>query len=139
MTDADLRAAMVAALQTIAVLSVLAMALFWWRVNWQSGLLVLIGGAVSAASLWEWLRMITAVNARMDASKKLIVASSTAEERPQPITQIVLAFCLRLCLTLAILYASLKYLHGTAFALAAGLAMGVVALSVEAVRLLRRA
>jgi len=38
---------------------------------------------------------------------------------------------------LALLYVSLKFLHGSVYALIAGLALGVVALSIEGVRLIR--
>ncbi len=131
MTDADLRRAMLAAMRLAAILAVAVAALFTWRVNWQSGLLVLIGAAISAASLWEWLRMITAVNQRMDAKP------AASGQNSRPMGSVVFGFVARLALTVVVLYASLKYLHGTAFALAAGLALGVVSLSVEAVKLLR--
>ncbi len=131
MTDADLRRAMLAAMRLAVILAVLVAAIFTWRVNWQSGVLVLIGAAISAASLWEWLRMITAVNQRMDAKP------AAAGEKPRPMGSVVFGFIARLALTVVVLYASLKYLHGTAFALAAGLALGVISLSVEAVKLMR--
>ena len=133
MTDADLRNALIASLRLLAALAVVGFALFWWRMNWQSGVLVLIGAAISAASLWEWLGMITAINARMDAPTR-----SGVVEKPRPMTGILLGFFTRLGLTVVVLYASLKYLHGTAFALAAGLGLGLVSLSFEAIRLMRR-
>ena len=40
-------------------------------------------------------------------------------------------------LTLVVLYVSLKFLDGSVYALAAGLAMGVFALSFEGLRLVR--
>ena len=132
MTDADLRRAMLASIRLAAILAVAVAILFAWRVNWQSGVLVLIGAAISAASLWEWLRMITAVNHRMDAKP------SVPGEKSRPMGTIVFGFIARLGLTIVVLYASLKYLHGTAFALAAGLGLGVVSLSIEAVKLMRR-
>ncbi len=132
MTDADLRHALLASIRLLAALAIVAAILFTWRVNWQSGVLVFIGAAISAASLWEWLRMITAVNQRMDAKPPV------PGEKQRPMGGIVLGFFTRLCLTLVLLYASLKYLHGTAFALAAGLGLGVVSLSFEAVKLMRR-
>ena len=46
-------------------------------------------------------------------------------------------FFLRLFAVLVILYGSLKYLHGSPIALVAGIAMGVVALTIEGLRLLR--
>ena len=127
MTDADLRRTMFASIRLLAVLSVVAAALFWWRSSWQSALLVLIGAAISAASLWEWLRLMTAINERMDAG-----------QNPRPMGMILFGFFARLGLTVVVLYGSLKYLHGTAFALAAGLGLGLLSLTVEALRLLKR-
>ena len=88
---------------------------------------MLVGAAISSSSLWEWLRLMTAINERMDAG-----------ENPRPMGSILFGFFTRLALTVAVLYGSLKYLHGTVFALAAGLGLGLVALVFEASRLLKR-
>ena len=133
MTDADLRHAVLAAIRLLAVLAAIAFLLVCWRVNWQSGVLLLIGAAISAASLWEWLRIIAAVNRRMDASH-----ANTAPGKPPRIAGVLSGFILRLGLTLVVLYASLKHLHGSAFALAGGIGLGLVSLSFEAIRLMRR-
>ena len=127
LSDTDLRQTMLASLRLLAMLAVVVMAVFWWRAGWQSGLLVAVGAAISGASLWEWQRLMTAMNEQMDAGRT-----------SRPMGAIVIGFVLRLALTLAVLYASVRYLHGTVLALAAGLALGVVALSVQAIRLLRR-
>jgi len=127
LTDADLRGAMVGSLRLLAALASVATALFWWKRGWQSGALVFIGAAISAASLWEWLRLITLFNESMDAGKT---------RRPMGLT--LVGFFLRVGLTIAMLYVSLKYLNGTAFALAIGLGLGIVSLTIEALRLLNR-
>jgi hypothetical protein len=49
----------------------------------------------------------------------------------------LVGFFLRLFAVVAVLYVSLKYLNGSVLALAAGLAMGVIALTIEGLRLLR--
>ncbi len=126
LTDADFRRTMLASLRLLALLCAVVMAAFWWKAGWQSGLLVAIGAAISAASLWEWLRLMTAVNKQMDGG-------ATA----RPMGLILTGFFLRLGLTVVVLYASLKYLNGTAFGLAAGLGLGVVALTIEALKLLK--
>jgi hypothetical protein len=51
---------------------------------------------------------------------------------------VLFGFFLRIGVTLAVLYGSLKYLHGTVFALAVGLGLGIVSLTVEALRILKR-
>ncbi len=118
---------MLAAMRLLAMLAVSAAALFWWRSNWRSAALVLIGAFISAASLWEWLRLMTAVNQQMDAGAA-----------PRPMGLLLTGFFLRLGLTLAVLYGSLKYLKGNAFALALGLGLGVLSLTIEALRLTKR-
>lgn len=127
LTDADVRRTMLAAIRLLAALSVVGAALYWWRMNWQSAALLVVGAAISCTSLWEWLRLMTAINERMDAGAT-----------PRPMGTILFGFFTRLGLTVIALYASLKYLHGTVFALAAGLGLGLASLVFEASKLLRR-
>lgn len=127
LTDADVRNVMTSAVRLLVVLAAAAAALFCWRSGWQSAVLVLVGAGISAMSLWDWLRLATAMNRRMDAG-----------EKPRPVGAVVFGFVSRLVLTLAVLYVSLKYLHGTVLALAAGLGLGLLSLMIEALRLLRQ-
>ena len=69
---------------------------------------------------------MAALSARMD---------SGAQARP--LGPVLTTFFLRLAFALGLLYVSLKYLHGSVFALIAGLALGVAALSIEGLRLVR--
>ena len=55
----------------------------------------------------------------------------------RPMGLVLTAFFLRLGGTLVVLYVSLKYLNGSVWALAAGLALGVFALTVEGLRLMK--
>lgn len=126
-TDADFRRTMLSALRLLAIFAVVAAAILGWKLGWPSAALLLIGAAISAASLWEWLRLMIAINERMDSGGT-----------PRPMGKILVGFFLRLGLTVGVLYGSLKYLHGTALALAAGLGLGVLSLTVEALRLLKR-
>lgn len=127
LTDADVRRTMLAAIRLLLILSVIAAALFWWTVNWQSAVLLIVGSIISSTSLWEWLRLMTAINQCMDAGGT-----------PRPMGLILFGFFARLGLTLVVLYVSLKYLQGTVFALAAGLGLGLVSLIFEASKLLKR-
>jgi len=127
LTDADVRETMLRSLRLVLVLSAISAGLFWWRFNWQSAVLLAVGAAICSTSLWEWLRLMTAINERMDAG-----------ENPRPMGTILFGFFTRLSLTVVVLYGSLKYLHGTVLALAAGLGLGIVSLSIEALLLLRR-
>jgi hypothetical protein len=126
-TDADLRRTLLAALRLLALLAAIAAALFCWRSGWPSAVLLLIGAIISAASLWEWMRLMSAINQRMDAGAN-----------PRPMGPVLFGFFLRLVLTVAVLYGSLKYLHGTVIALAAGIGLGVLSLTIEALRVLNR-
>lgn len=130
LTDEDFRNAMLAALRLLAVLCVVLAAGFWLKKGWQSGALVVIGAGISAWSLWEWLRLMTAVNVAMDAA-------GVGGQKPKPMGRILTGFFLRLGATLVVLYASLKYLDGSAIALAAGLGLGVLSLTVEALKLIK--
>jgi small-conductance mechanosensitive channel len=127
LTDADVRNTMLASIRLLLILSAVAVGLFWWFSGWQSAVLLAVGALISSTSLWEWLRLMTAINERMDAG-----------QTPRPMGSILFGFCTRLILTVAVLYVSLKYLHGTVLALAAGLGLGLVALLFQASRLLRR-
>jgi len=133
MTDADLRNIMLSSMRLTVIFAVLAAAVFSWRLNWQSGILVLIGASISTASLWEWLRLTTAMNAVMDVKPNALPAPRTPSTGLIPI-----AFLVRIGLTVGLLYVSLKNLRGTPFALAAGLGLGVFSLSIEAFRQMKR-
>jgi hypothetical protein len=127
LTDADVRNTMLASIRLLLGLSVVAAGLFWWFSGWESAVLLVVGSLISSTSLWEWLRLMTAINERMDAG-----------QTPRPMSSILFGFFARLFLTVVVLYVSLKYLHGTVLALAAGLGLGLVSLLIEASRLLRR-
>jgi len=125
-TDADFRRTMWSALRLLAVITVLAVPLVWWKLGWQSAVLLLVGALISGSGLYEWLRLMTAVMVRMDAGAKA-----------RPMGMVLAGFFLRLGLTVVLLYVSLKVLNGSVYALAAGLALGVFALSVEGLRLMK--
>jgi hypothetical protein len=122
-TDADFKRTMWSALRLLAVITVVAAPLIWWKMGWQSAVLLLVGALISGSGLYEWLRLMTAVMVRMDAGGKA-----------RPMGLVLFGFFLRLGLTVVLLYVSLKLLNGSVYALAAGLAMGVFALTVEGLR-----
>ena len=57
--------------------------------------------------------------------------------KARPMGMVLFGFFLRLGLTVVLLYVSLKVLNGSVYALAAGLALGVFALTVEGLRLMK--
>jgi hypothetical protein len=125
-SDADFRRTMLRALRLLAVLTAVLLPLLWWKLGWQSALLLLVGAAISGSGLWEWLRVMTAVMARMDMGGT-----------PKPMGLLLTGFFLRLGLSIVVLYVSLKFLDGSVYALAAGLGLGIFALTVEALKLVK--
>jgi hypothetical protein len=125
-TDADFRRTMWSALRLLGVITVVGSPLVWWKLGWQSAVLLLVGALISGSGLWEWLRLMTAVMARMDEGGKA-----------RPMGMVLAGFFLRLGLTVVLLYVSLKVLNGSVYALAAGLALGVFALTIEGLRLMK--
>lgn len=124
LSDADFRRTMLRALRLLLIVTAAALPIVWWKLGWQSAALLLVGAAISGSGLWEWLRLMTAVMERMDAGGT-----------PRPILPVLLGFFLRLVLTLAALYGSLRFLDGSVYALAAGLGLGIFALVIEGLRL----
>lgn len=125
-TDADVRATLVRTLKLLAVLTVVGMVGIWWKIGWQSAVLLLVGAAISGTGLWEWMRLMAAVMARMDAGAKA-----------KPMGLVLTGFFLRLGLTITVLYGSLKFLHGSVIALAVGLGLGILSLTFEAIKMAR--
>ena len=125
-SDADFKRTMWSALRLLVVVTVVALPLVWWKMGWQSAVLLLVGALISGTGLYEWLRLMTAVMVRMDGG-------GTA----RPMGMVLVGFFLRLGLTIVLLYVSLKVLNGSVYALAAGLALGVFSLTVEGLRLMK--
>jgi hypothetical protein len=124
-TEQRLRAAMVRAMRLAAIMALVLAAVLLVTAKWQSAVLALVGAAVSASGLWEWQKLVTVISAKME------------NERKGGGTRVIVGFFVRLLLAAAILYASLKCFHGSIFALLGGLAVAVLALAFEAVRLVR--
>ena len=102
LTDADFKRTIWSALRLIAMVTAVATPLVWWKMGWQSAVLLLVGAAISGSGLYEWLRLMTAVMVRMDSG-----------EKARPMGRVLTGFFLRLGLTVAVLYVSLKVLNGS--------------------------
>lgn len=125
-SDEDFRTTVLRALRLLGIVSAVGILLLWWKLGWQSAVLLAVGAAISASGLWEWLRLMTAVMARMDQGGQ-----------GKPVAMLLLGFFIRLAATVALLYVSLKVLNGSVYALAAGLALGVFSLAFEGLRLVK--
>ena len=126
-TDADATRAIVRAMRLVGILTVIAAPIVGWKMGWPSAALLVVGAGISAAGLWKWLNLMTVVMAKMDA----VDGDRTA----RPMGRVLLGFFLTLGLMVVVLYVSLKFLDGSVFALAAGLAMGIFALAFEGLKL----
>jgi hypothetical protein len=126
MSDADLEEMLRRALRLVLILGLALGVLLTAVKGWQTGLLELTGAAISWTGIHEWQRLALVVFARLDNQRP-----------PRPMGRTLGMFFLRLGAVAAVLYVSLKCLHGSVYALVAGIALSVVALSIEALRLLR--
>ncbi|MGD0365995.1 MAG: hypothetical protein ABSA94_00945 [Acidobacteriaceae bacterium] len=126
MTDDDLREMLRRALRTVVVLGLVLFLVFTFTMGWQTGLLELAGALISYTGIREWRNLALAVFAKLDN-----------QESARPMGRTLVMFFLRLGVVAAILYVSLRCLHGSVYALVAGIGLAVVALSFEALRLLR--
>ncbi len=124
-TDRDFRKVVLRALRLLAVVTVVALPLVWWRMGgWRSATMLLVGAVISGSGLWEWLRLLTALLPRLEGGGKA-----------SPMGLLLAGFFLRLAIVLTVLYGTLRFLRGSDIALAVGLGLGIFALTIEGVRL----
>ena len=114
------------AMRNTIVVALLMAAAIWLGSNWRNALMLVVGAAISAASLYEWIRLARLINARLDKEKS---AANTGV--------VVLFFFIRLSLFAGAIYGSLKLIQGSVIALLCGLALAVTTLAWEALRMLR--
>jgi hypothetical protein len=126
LTHADLDAMLHRALRNTLILGLIAALAVLPGGGWRSAAMLAVGTLISAASIWEWQRLIRVINARMDQQKT-----------PASASVVVLFFVLRLTVFAGVIYGSLKCFHGSVVALLCGLALAVLAIGWEAIRLLR--
>jgi hypothetical protein len=126
LTDADVLGSLRRAMKMLGIAVLVATPVLWAAAGWHNLVLFLVGALISATGIYEWQQLMRAVIARMDEARQ-----------QKPIGGVLLWFFLRLGLAIVLLYVSLKYLDGSIFALIAGLALALVALLVEAMRVLR--
>ena len=125
-SDEDVRRTVMNALRLVIIATAIGIPLVWWKFGWSTALLLVVGAAISGSGLWEWRKLITSMMAYMDAGGEA-----------KPIGPVLAGFFLRLGLAIAVLYVSLKFLDGSVYALAVGLGLGVLALTIEALRLVK--
>lgn len=125
-SDDDLQKLLGRAQRTVLILGVLLLIVFTLTMGWQSGLLELAGAAISYTGFIEWRSLARAVSATLGGPQPA-----------SPMGRTLVMFFVRLGVVGAILYVSLRCLHGSVYALVAGIGLAILALTIEAVRLLR--
>jgi len=126
--DADFKSTVLRALRTVAIAIAVGVPLLGWKAGWGNAGLFAVGALISGSGLMQWLRLLSAVAARIE---------STGAAPSRPFVSLLVGLFLRLGVALALLYVSLKFLHGSVLALVAGLALGLTALLIESIRLLK--
>jgi len=126
LTQADLDAMLQRALRNTLILGIVAALIVWIGGGWRNAAMLGTGTLISAASIWEWQRLIRLINARLEKQKT-----------PASAPVVVLFFVLRLTVFAGVIYGSLKCFHGSTVALLSGLGLAVATLGWEAIRLLR--
>ena len=125
-TNEDLDAMLKRALRNTLILGGIAAVAVLIGAGWRNAAMLLVGTAISAASVLEWQRLVRLINARMDKQKT-----------PASAPVVVLFFVLRLTVFAGVIYGSLKCFHGSITALLCGLCLAVLTIGWEAIRLLR--
>ena len=126
LTQTDLDAMLKRALRKTLILGLISSIAVLIGGGWPSAALLVTGTLISAASIWEWQRLIRLINARMDKQKT-----------PATAPVVVLFFVLRLTVFAGVIYGSLKCFHGSIVALFFGVGLAVLTIGWEAMRLLR--
>lgn len=126
-SEEDIRQTLRRALKLVGAVVLVATPFLWAWLGWRSWLTFVIGAAISATGLVEWMQLLSAMMSRMEEGRT-----------PVPMGRVLVMFFLRLAVAGVLLYASLNSLHGSIYALLAGLAVSLLALSVESIRLMVR-
>jgi hypothetical protein len=128
-SDQDLQLVMNRALRSVLVAIAVGIPIIWFAWGWRSAVLYLVGGAIAATGILEWRKLMTAVLVRLD--------TADGQNTPKPLGPVLFWFFVRLVAAAGVLYVSLRSLDGKVAALLLGIALALIALFVEAIRLFR--
>ncbi|MEO6964353.1 MAG: hypothetical protein ABI076_00480 [Acidobacteriaceae bacterium] len=126
-TEDDIRRTLRRSLVLAGAVVLVATPILWAWLGWRSWLTFVIGAAISATGLVEWMQLLSAMMSRMEEGRT-----------PVPMGRVLILFFLRLAVAGLLLYASLNSLHGSIYALLAGLAISLLTLSIESIRMMVR-
>jgi hypothetical protein len=126
LTDEALQAVLRHAIRNTLILGAIGAVGLWIASGWRNAAMLAVGALISAASIFEWQRLIRFFNAKLDQQKT-----------PRGTAIVVLFFLARLIVYAAAIYGSLRCLQGSPVALLCGLGLAMLVLAWEALRLLR--
>ena len=125
-TDVDLEGLLHRAMRNTLILGAGVSLVLWKAAGWRDAAMMATGAAISAASIFEWRRLTRFILARLDNRKS-----------PRGSILAAIFFVIRLIVFGAAIYGSLKCFRGSAVALLCGLALALLTLLWEALRLLK--
>jgi hypothetical protein len=128
-TDHDLREVLNRALRNVVIAMAVGIPIVWIAWGWRSMLLFLVGGVIAATGILEWRQLMAAVLVRLEMPG--------TRGTPRPMGPVLFWFFVRLVAAAGLLYVSLRSLDGKVVALLLGIALALVALLLEALRLFR--
>jgi hypothetical protein len=127
-SDQDLRLVMNRALRSVLIAIVVGIPIIWVAWGWRSAVLFLVGGAIAATGILEWRQLMGAVLVRLDTG---------GSQTQKPLGPVLFWFFVRLVAAAGVLYVSLRSLDGKVVALLLGIALALIALFIEAIRVFR--
>jgi hypothetical protein len=131
-SDQDLRLVMNRALRSVLIAIVVGIPVIWLAWGWRSAVLFLVGGAIAATGILEWRQLMGAVLIRLDTR-----LDTGGSQTPKPLGPVLFWFFIRLVAAAGVLYVSLRSLDGKVVALLLGIALALIALFIEAIRVFR--
>lgn len=126
LTDEGLQVLLKRAIFNTLILGGLASVALAIAEGWGTGALFAAGALVSAASIFEWRRLVRIINARM-----------RNQNAPRGVALSIMFILFRLVIFGAVIYVSLKCFRGSPIALVCGLSLAVLTLTWEELKLLR--
>jgi uncharacterized membrane protein len=114
------------AIRNTLILGLVAAVVVLVASGWRDAAMLVTGTLISAASIFEWQRLVRVINAKLDN-----------QQTPRSAPAVVIFFVLRLTVFAGVIYVSLKCFQGSVVALLCGLGLAAMAIGWEAIRMLR--
>jgi uncharacterized membrane protein len=114
------------AIRNTLILGLVAAVVVLVASGWRDAAMLVTGTLISAASIFEWQRLVRVINAKLDN-----------QQTPRSAPAVVIFFVLRLTVFAGVIYGSLKCFQGSVVALLCGLGLAAMAIGWEAISMLR--